>query len=242
VREVVANLHATAARHGRRVLVVDAVDDLNRNAANALLKLLEEPPDGVVLLLVCQRPGAIPRTIISRCAQLRLRALEAGEVEEVLARLGLDLDEAARHKLAAFAKGSPGRAVHLHKTRFLERHAALLERLAGAAPPVARAREAAELLEEVRAGHGIDAAFRHLQELARRAALARSGAAEPVLEAEAEAMARLGEGRALDHWTGMWEKLSRLPSRVETLNLDPGQALLLATHALIEGSPADLDG
>ena len=54
-------MYATAARAGRKVLLVDPADELNTSGANALLKLLEEPPASVVILLVCQRPGLLPR-------------------------------------------------------------------------------------------------------------------------------------------------------------------------------------
>lgn len=90
---------------GMRVAIIDAVDDLNRNAANAILKTLEEPPARSVLLLVCNAPGAILPTIRSRCRRLALRPLPDAQVREVLG----DADEA----LVQLAKGRPGRAIAL---------------------------------------------------------------------------------------------------------------------------------
>lgn len=90
---------------GMRVAIIDAVDDLNPNSANAILKTLEEPPPRSVLLLICHAPGAALATIRSRCRRLALRPL-ADDV--VGAALGAD-EEA----LVRLAKGRPGRAIAL---------------------------------------------------------------------------------------------------------------------------------
>lgn len=90
---------------GMRVAVIDAVDDLNTNSANAILKTLEEPPARSVLLLVCHAPGAALATIRSRCRRLALRPLAH---DAVLSALG-----GGDAALARFAKGRPGRAIAL---------------------------------------------------------------------------------------------------------------------------------
>lgn len=89
---------------GMRVAIVDAVDDLNRNAANAILKTLEEPPARSILLLVCHAPGAILPTIRSRCRRLALRPLSDDLVRQA---------SGADAGLVALAKGRPGRAIAL---------------------------------------------------------------------------------------------------------------------------------
>lgn len=89
---------------GKRVAIIDAVDDLNRHAANAILKTLEEPPANTLLLLVCHGPGGVLPTIRSRCRRLALRPLDDAEM-----RSAIEADEAAL-KLAA---GRPGRAAAL---------------------------------------------------------------------------------------------------------------------------------
>jgi len=65
----------TSGAGGWRVAVVDTADDMNDNAANALLKLLEEPPSRAMLLLVANVPGRLLPTIRSRCQRLNLRSL-----------------------------------------------------------------------------------------------------------------------------------------------------------------------
>lgn len=100
----------TPAEAGWRVAIVDAVDELNRNAANAILKTLEEPPPRAILLLVCHAPGATLATIRSRCRRLSLRALSDDLVAKAVeSATGAPVDPA----VLALAGGRPGRAISL---------------------------------------------------------------------------------------------------------------------------------
>jgi len=95
----------------RRVIVIDAIDDLERGGANALLKNLEEPPAGTIFLLVSHAPGRLLPTIRSRCRLLRFEALSDGDVAEIL---HAQLPDASGSEIAALVKageGSPGRAL-----------------------------------------------------------------------------------------------------------------------------------
>lgn len=109
-RGLVSFFNLKPAEGGWRVAIVDCVDDLNRNAANAILKTLEEPPPRTVLLLVCHAPGAVLPTIRSRCRRLDLRPLDDARVREAVssAREGVVDDAAVR-----FSGGRPGRAIAL---------------------------------------------------------------------------------------------------------------------------------
>jgi DNA polymerase-3 subunit delta' len=99
------------ALSGRRVVVIDAIDDLERNAANALLKNLEEPPAGTILLLVSHAPGKLLPTIRSRCRLLRMEALRDDEVATALRSALPEADEAEIAALGAAADGAPGRGL-----------------------------------------------------------------------------------------------------------------------------------
>jgi DNA polymerase-3 subunit delta' len=95
----------------RRVVIIDAIDDLERAAANALLKNLEEPPAGTIFLLVSHAPGRLLPTIRSRCRILRFEPLPDDVLADELARR---LPDASREEIAAIvtgAKGSLGRAL-----------------------------------------------------------------------------------------------------------------------------------
>ena len=95
----------------RRVVVIDAIDDLERSAANALLKNLEEPPAGTIFLLVSHAPGRLLPTIRSRCRLLRFSALEDDVVRVALRRALPESDDAEIDALVGVANGAPGNAL-----------------------------------------------------------------------------------------------------------------------------------
>jgi DNA polymerase-3 subunit delta' len=114
VRKAVPFFGSTAGAGGWRVAIVDAVDDLQREGANALLKILEEPPPRTLLLLISHAPGRELPTIRSRCRRLLLRPLAASDVARaVAAATGRDAEEAEVKAAAAAAEGSVARAIGL---------------------------------------------------------------------------------------------------------------------------------
>ncbi len=98
----------SAAFGGWRIVIVDSAEDLNRNSANALLKMVEEPPQRSLILIVSHRPGQVLPTIRSRCRRLRLDPLTEDEIIEATVSLGPPWSEAARDKIAAAAKRANG--------------------------------------------------------------------------------------------------------------------------------------
>lgn len=98
-----------ASEGGHRIAIVDSADELNRNAANALLKTLEEPPPGGVLILIAHRPRALIATIRSRCRMLTMNPLSLDDVRRALALVAPDLKDA--EALAAGSEGSVGAAL-----------------------------------------------------------------------------------------------------------------------------------
>src|SRR5271169_5264226 len=112
VRRSVAFFGATAGEGGWRVAIVDAVDELNRSGANALLKVLEEPPERALLLLVCHSAARVPATLRSRCRIVTLRPLAPAEVAAALAAaVGHASGDPQIQAAAAAAEGSVGRAL-----------------------------------------------------------------------------------------------------------------------------------
>lgn len=114
VRRTVSFFGSTAGEGGWRVAIVDAIDELQREGANALLKVLEEPPPRSLLLLVSHAPGRELPTIRSRCRRLLLRPLKTEDVVHALATAtGRDVEDANVRQAAESAEGSPGRAIGL---------------------------------------------------------------------------------------------------------------------------------
>jgi DNA polymerase-3 subunit delta' len=221
-------LRLTAAEGGWRVVVVDPTEALNANAANALLKLLEEPPARAVLLLVCSAPGRLPATLRSRCRLLRLAPLGTAEMQKVLARALPDLPVEERARLIALGEGSPGRALRLAADEGIA-IAALVEEVLATVPGYGTAR-AHGLVDRLGRGESGFATFMELL-LSAIAAAVRAGArghADPGQQ-------RLLAFRPLDAWGEVWHALSGLADETERLNLDRRQALILGL-ALLDGA------
>lgn len=111
VRELGEFLALTPALSSWRVVVIDSVDDLEKSAANALLKMLEEPPPNTVFLLVNHAPGRLLPTIRSRCRRLEFHALSDDAMASVLEVQLPEINGAERQRLIPLAGGSVGRAL-----------------------------------------------------------------------------------------------------------------------------------
>ena len=111
VRDVVAFLMKKSFNDSWRVVIVDSVDDLNTASANALLKILEEPPLKSILLLISHNPGRVLPTIRSRCTKLMLSPLKTDEVAMLLRRYKPEIAEKDVQALAKISGGSIGRAL-----------------------------------------------------------------------------------------------------------------------------------
>lgn len=111
VRELNGRFNTRPSLGSRRVVIIDAIDDLVREAPNALLKTLEEPPAGNVFLLVSHAPGRLLPTIRSRCRLLRFDALPDADVAALLRDAAPDATAEEIATLVRAGGGSPGRAL-----------------------------------------------------------------------------------------------------------------------------------
>ncbi|MCL6651928.1 DNA polymerase III subunit delta' [Agrobacterium rubi] len=96
-----------------RIVIIDPADDLNRNAANAILKILEEPPKRAMFLVLSHAPGKLLPTIRSRCMPLHLLPLQTQDMEQALQNLGLSISADKRDMLLEASKGSVSQALKL---------------------------------------------------------------------------------------------------------------------------------
>jgi DNA polymerase-3 subunit delta' len=135
-----------------RIVVIDPADDMNRNAANAILKILEEPPKRALFLVLSHAPGRLLPTIRSRCLPLKLSPLGKADLAAALANLGLSGEDA----LLAAAKGSVGEALKLINYGGGEIIAAYDEVLSAEGPT---ARKAMHRLADVLSGKDSDTIF-----------------------------------------------------------------------------------
>jgi DNA polymerase-3 subunit delta' len=222
IRAVGGFLRLTPATGGWRVVVIDSADEMSRNAANALLKLLEEPPSRALLLLVCHAPGQLLPTIRSRCRRLDLAPLAAPLLGDLLRRYRPGLAEADAALLTRLAEGSIGRAMALAEEGGAELHEALSDLLVAMPKPDHAALHA---LGDRVARKGGETLFRTLAELLLDwlARLIRLGSGAPPAElrpGEAAAMRRLLAASSLDQWLALWEKTARLVAQTDSVYLD----------------------
>ena len=209
--------------------LIDAVDELNTNAANALLKLLEEPPDDTTLLLVCHQPARLLPTIRSRCRVLRCAPLAPEALEAALDQAGAPAGPEAP-ALAALAAGSAGRAIELTAHDGLKLYGELIQ-LFAKLPELDRT--AALALAESAAGRGSEARFALLLELLELflARLARAGVSGPpeIQAAPGEALlfGRLAPDPAsARNWAALQQTLGARARRGRAVNLDPAALIL----------------
>lgn len=111
VRKLKQFFGLSAADGGRRVVIIDAADEMNVSAANAILKLLEEPPADAILLLISHQPSRLLPTIRSRCRELRLNTLPPDDLSQAIAAAGIETHQG--EALSALAEGSVGEAIRL---------------------------------------------------------------------------------------------------------------------------------
>jgi DNA polymerase III subunit delta' len=186
------SVFATATALGeRRVILIDSIDDMERGAANALLKSLEEPPASTIFLLVTHQPGRLLPTIRSRCRTLLFRSLDDAAMKSFLAMQMPQLDFEARAALIAGAGGIPAAALANAELDLAAIDAALDGLAATGDPTNALRSQLAQSLS-------LKAALRRYEALLQRA---------PTYIAR---KARTAEGPALDAALSAWSKARAL--------------------------------
>ncbi|HYI27715.1 MAG TPA: DNA polymerase III subunit delta' [Bradyrhizobium sp.] len=207
-RETIGFFGSTAAVEGWRVCIVDTVDELNPNAANALLKILEEPPQQSLFLLVSHAPARVLPTIQSRCRKLPLRPLATADViAAAAAATNMAIDDPALNEAAEAAEGSVSRALTLlggDALKLHQRTAALLATL-----PQVDPRELHALGDAL--GGSDRVALAAFVDSVERWVSARLRADDANANANLPRLARLAE---------VWEKISRAARDTAEYNLE----------------------
>ncbi|NOZ41649.1 MAG: DNA polymerase III subunit delta' [Alphaproteobacteria bacterium] len=231
VRKLQGFFAMTSLDGGWRVAIIDSADEMNRNAANALLKLLEEPPKNTLLILVAHAPGRLLPTIRSRCRKLRLNPLSAEIVGDILRRKYPDIppDEIAGY--ATLSDGSPGLVTNLIEYQGLELYIQLLDILATLPQlDVPLVHKLADGLATKNAEQKYilfcQLLTSFINRLIRHVAAIQSNRKSPIIPAfdgETDLMIRLGQSFPLDQWGELWEKIIIKTGRI---NLDRKQVVL----------------
>ena len=230
VRKLKSYFTLSAADGGQRVAIIDAVDEMTVSAANALLKLLEEPPAKVTLLLISHQPARLLPTIRSRCRELRLMPLSPGDLSDALTQAGGEVAPEDRTALAELAGGSVGEAFQMTNLEGLKLYGALIRVLA-TLPRLDR--HMALALAEAGAKKGAEAQFDLIVTLIDLflARLARAGTLlqlpPEAARGEAALIERLSPSPAHARiWADLAQVLGNRARRGRSVNLDPAALLM----------------
>ena len=243
VRELGGFLSMTPSEGGWRVVIIDAADEMNTSAANAVLKVLEEPPQRALLFLVAHNPDRLLPTIRSRCRRLDLRPLTEKQVTALLNRYRPALSSADVVTLGQLADGSIGRALELSEEGGVEIFKDLMTLLDTL--PRLRISGMHALGDKVVKGES----FRTLTDLlgwwlARMVSLGERKAlatVPEVLPGEMELAAKLLAAAPAPAWAATWTEITRLTARTADLNLDKKRsymAMIMRLEATARGQEA----
>lgn len=235
----VRKLRGFYSRHssygGARIAIIDSVDDMNVSSQNALLKILEEPPKGALLLLISHAPGGLLATTRSRCRLLMLRKLGDDAMRAAVERLRPELSHEERQLVSALAGGAPGRAVALAELGAAGMYREVIEIL-NTLPRLDASRVItfAEKTAKLPAGNGIGLFSTLLMQIEERLLRGAFGA-HSSLPGEQALMNRWRQTMPLESWSLLWEKVRLEFTRADALNLDKKQ-FILNTFFAIEAS------
>jgi DNA polymerase-3 subunit delta' len=197
----------------RRAVIIDPADDMEKNAVNALLKSLEEPPRGTYFLLVTHRPGRLLATVRSRCRTLRFSPLPDTEIDAILRREMPEADAETRTAALAVAAGSPGAALEFAEKGLGSLHRLMRQILAEGDPALALRGSLVEAL----------GARPERERLLATLDLARGTLAADLAGADRERQAQIIEAHAA---------IVRLAGQAPVYNYDSGLLMLEIGHLL----------
>jgi DNA polymerase-3 subunit delta' len=214
VRRIGPFFGLSAGEGGWRVAIVDTADEMNQNAANAILKNLEEPPPKTLLMLLSHAPGRLLPTVRSRCRRLDLRPLDEVALAAELGRRLPQADDADRAALARFAGGSLGLALRLAEEGGLDLARQADALLQSRNPDVPALIAFGDRLYRVEDGVADFGGF-----------LSRA-------LAERIRVRAAGGGSGAYAWLDLWERLNAVYEQAVELNLDPRQTVLTSAFAV----------
>ncbi|MEP3280558.1 MAG: DNA polymerase III subunit delta' [Stappiaceae bacterium] len=223
VRRTVPFFGTTSGGQGWRICIVDSADEMNKNAANALLKVLEEPPDRSIFLILSHAPGRILPTIRSRCRRLDVKPLTMEDLSAALQNLGLTKTHTSEDVEHAqiLSGGSVRRAALLLENGGVDT-ARAFDALVGSLPNL-DVRKLHVFAEKV-STRGADDLYDIFKDLLRDRIASN-------LRKDADAGRR---ARNLVSWADVWEKANKSITLADALNLDRKQVVLNAFRSMAD--------
>ncbi len=235
VRKLINFFSQTSAEGGWRVAIVDAADEMNSNAANALLKVLEEPPEKSIIFLVAHSPGKLLPTIRSRCRAMNLNALPEESVKAVLAARFPEMSIDDLSSTALLSRGAPGRAIEIASLEGVTLYKEMVALLADL--PRLNIPNVHQFSVKIGAAKA-DAKYRlfiqiyldWIQRLVKQ--LATGMGSQELISGETAQITRISAFAGVDQWLDLWEKMGELINRADAVNLDRKQIIVTMFTAL----------
>ena len=229
LRATQSGFNLSAARDGWRIGLIDAIDDIRPDVTNALLKMIEEPPDKTLFFIVCHNQGMVLDTIKSRCRKLPFNALSPDILKQIILDKRPETTPEEAAAAAFLAEGSAGRGLQLAAHGGLGLYQDLIG-LLGALPQI-----------DIEAVHALSGRFAMRAQadsfgsfaelfanwLYRMVRSHQSGMPwQPVFAGEQEATERLQAQMALEPTISLWDKVGQDRREADSLNLDRKQIII----------------
>ena len=226
IRAAGRSLRLTPGEAGWRIVIVDSADEMNVSAANAILKILEEPPPRTVFFLISHAPGRLLPTIRSRCRRLRLNNLDNETMAGLLALYRPEMSESDRQTIDALSNGSIGAALRLEQAGGLSLHGEIIDLLVDLRDlDIAKVHALGDKLSR----NGGFATFAWLLSgwMGRLiGGAARGGAGMTLVPGEDRVTAMPSATANLAQLMEVWDKVNELLTRADRSNLDHKQVVI----------------
>lgn len=230
-RKVPEFLALTPAESDWRVVIIDSADAMNRNAANALLKTIEEPPSQAMILLVSHNPGILLPTIRSRCRVFKFPKLNENEFTDIIKNIAPQVGDGEYEKWALLSGTSPGIALELIESRADTLYEELLERII--VNDTIKLHSFAERFARKDADKEWQVLKRLVLWLIVRTASYGGQITPEVFLGEHVKLQTLHSRKPVYYWPDIWEKTGHLFSETERLYLDRKQAIVTLVRSLL---------
>jgi DNA polymerase-3 subunit delta' len=237
-RGIAEFLSLTPGEGAWRVVIIDSVDQLNPAGANAILKILEEPPSQALLLLISHNPGMLLPTIRSRCAMLKLTPLSNEDFEKAMIALHPELEPGKLQALRELSGGSPGLAAKYEGQGAVEFYDQMLDVLT-TLPSLDTGKVHA--FADQFGGAGTHAQFTLLSELAlclfSRVTKVASGLAVQAIPNEGSLLIKLAALHSPAVWAAKWQQTQEQFSLAAARHLDYKQVVIVFFHSIVSSEP-----
>jgi DNA polymerase-3 subunit delta' len=233
-RKIAEFLSLTPGESEWRVVIVDAIDQLNANAANSILKILEEPPPQALLILISHNPGLLLPTIRSRCQQIKLKPLSEKEFAQAAMHVAPHVPDERLGALSQLAGNSPGLLQELETQGALMLYGQILDILGNL--PELSSQKIHGFADQLHQGqtHANWKLFSLLMlRLFERVAKTAAGMALPAIhEDEAPVLKTMAAMFPASVWAAKWQQAADQFSLAQRLHLDYKQVLITFFHTL----------